>query len=484
MRNILTWMRHRLSQSAFLRSVLILVGGTALGQGIVVLLAPVLTRIYTPADFGVLATFASIISVVVVVLSLRYEQAIVLPEQRRVAVALMGLSLSLIFMLSFAIAIVLWIIRDILLRLGGFHADFLWLLPLGLLGAGLYQVMNFWALRVQAFGYIARTRLVQGFGMVLTQLGLGLAGLGSIGLLIGEVVGRVGGSWSLLVLLRGVTLRELFDIQQMLYAAKRYLRFPLYNAWAALLNTLSLQLPFLMLPSLFNNEVAGFFVLAYRVLGLPSFLVGQAVGQAFLSRAAMLKSVPEELAKLTTRTALGLLALGIAVFTIIAIGGAGLFGLFFGESWRQAGVYAQIMAPWYMLWLVSSSLSGLLAIREWQGAGLAFTVVELLTRGLALWVGAGLHSDVFTVALVSLAGVAISLMALIWFLRAGYVDLGYIAPRALSLLGVGLVYASFLWILREMLGLWGLLGAIPIAGLGSYWWVKRGEGWGVKGASL
>ncbi|RIH84445.1 Polysaccharide biosynthesis protein [Calidithermus roseus] len=484
MRGILAWMRHSLSQSAFLRSILILAGGTALGQGVVVLFAPILTRIYTPADFGVLATFASIISVVVVMLSLRYEQAVVLPEQRQVAIALLGLSLSLVFALSFTMAIALWIKRDALLRLGGFHADFFWLLPLGFVGAGLYQVMNFWALRELAFEHIARTRLAQSLGMVLTQLGLGVAGLGSVGLLVGEVVGRVGGSWSLLVLLRGVTLQELFDVQKILYAAKRYLRFPLYNAWAALLNTLSLQLPFLMLPSLFNNEVAGFFALAYRVLGLPSFLVGQAVGQAFLSKAAALQSAPEELAGLTTRTALGLLALGVAVFGIVAIGGAGLFGVFFGESWRQAGVYAQIMAPWYMLWLVSSPLSGLLAIREWQGAGLAFTVVELLTRGLALWVGAGLRSDVLTVVLVALAGVAISLTALIWFLRAGYVDLGYIGPRALSLLGIGLVYTFFLWALTEMLGLWGLLGAIPMAGLGSYLWVKRGEMWGAKGVSL
>jgi lipopolysaccharide exporter len=481
MRGILARVGHRLSQSAFLRSILILAGGTALGQGVVVLFAPVLTRIYTPADFGVLATFASIISVAVVVLSLRYEQAVVLPEQRRMAIALLGLSLSLVFALSFITAIALWIKRDSLLRLGGFHTDFLWLLPLGLVGAGLYQAINFWALREQAFERIARTRLVQSLGMVLTQLGLGVAGLGSAGLLVGEVVGRVGGSWSLMLFLRGVTLRELFDVRQMLYAAKRYLRFPLYSTWAALLNTLSLQLPFLTLPSLFNNEVAGFFALAYRVLGLPSFLVGQAVGQVFLSKAATLRNVPEELARLTARTALSLLAVGIAVFAIVAIGGVGLFGFFFGESWRQAGVYAQIMAPWYMLWLVSSPLSGLLAIREWQGAGLAFTFVELLGRGLALWVGAYLRSDVLTVTLVSLVGVVISLMALIWFLRAGYVDLWYIGPKALFLLSIGLAYVSFLWFLTEMLGLWGLLGAIPIAGLGFYWWMNRGEGQGIKG---
>lgn len=472
MKGVLTLVKQKFSQSVFLRSALVLAGGTVLGQGVVVLFAPILTRIYSPTDFGTLASFASIVSVVVVVLSLRYEQAILLPEERRTAIALVALSLILVFVLTLGLAIGLWINRDALLRLGGFRADFLWLLPFGFVGAGLYQVMNLWALREAAFNQIARARLAQGIGMVLTQISLGIGGLGSVGLLIGEVVGRTWGTWSLLALLRGVTLHELFDVQQIRYAAKRYVRFPLYNVWAALLNTLSLQLPFLMLPSLFSTEVAGLFALAYRVLGLPSFLIGQAVGQAFLSNAATLQSTPEKLARLTTRTSLGLLAIGLAVFGIVAVGGAELFGIFFGSNWRKAGVYAQIMAPWYMFWLVSSPLSGLLAIREWQGAGLVFTVLELLARGLALWVGAELQLDIVTVALVSLAGAVISLAALIWFLRAGYVDLRSWTPQALCLLVLGLFYVFILWIFTNEVGLWGLLGAFPMLALGSYGWLR------------
>lgn len=479
MKGILTWAVRNFPKGAFSRSILLLAGSTALGQGIAVFFAPILTRIYTPADFGILAAFSSIISIVVVVLSLRYEQAIFLPERRQVAIALVSVSLGFVFVFSLAIAIALWLKRDMVLFLAGFHASFLWLLPLGFLGAGLYQVMNVWALRESAFERIARARLAQGLGMVLTQLSMGVLGLGPIGLLVGEVMGRVSGAWNLLALLRGVALRELLDVQSLLYALRRYVRFPLYNAWAALLNALSLQLPFLMLPSLFNNEVAGSFALAYRVLGLPSFLIGQAVGQALLSRAAALRNAPEELGRLTTQTALGLFALGVAVFSIVAIGGAELFGVLFGQSWRQAGVYAQFMAPWYVLWLVSSPLSGLLVIREWQGVGLVFTVMELLTRGLALWVGARLHSDILSVMLLSGAGIVISLTALVWFLRAGYVNVRDIGPSVLGCLGVGLVYNMVLWLCVRTLGLWGLLGAAPMVALVSYLWLRR-RGLGVK----
>lgn len=484
MRSVLAQIRHTVSESAFLRSVLVLAGGAALGRGIVILFAPALTRIYTPDDFGALATFASLISVVMVVLSLRYEQAIVLPERPREAIALLGLSLGLAFTLSLTITTILWIKRDVLFLQGNLDVGFLWLLPFGFMGAGLYQAMSLWALRVQAVERIARTRLVQGFSSVLSQLTLGLAGFGSLGLLVGEVVGRVGGTCSLIRLLRGITLRELFDVQEILYVAKRYIRFPLYNSWAALLNTLSLQLPFLILPSLFNSDVAGFFSLAYSVLGLPSFLIGQAVGQAFFSRAARLTGDPEGLARFTTKTALGLLSLVIAVFPVIAVGGPDFFSLVFGESWRQAGVYAQIMTPWYMLWLVSSPLSGILALREWQGAGLAFTVAELLSRALALWVGGRLGSDVLAVALVSLAGFGISLAALISFLRAGYVNLRYIGLKALLFLAIGCIYASCLWMITAVIGLFGLLIAIPMASMGVYWWIKSENEWTMEGRGL
>ena len=68
-----------LPKGRFARSVAVVTAGAALGQGLVLVSAPLLTRLYTPADFGVLAVYGSLVSLVAVVSAMRYELAIALP---------------------------------------------------------------------------------------------------------------------------------------------------------------------------------------------------------------------------------------------------------------------------------------------------------------------------------------------------------------------------------------------------------------------
>ena len=77
----------------FGRHVVTLASGTAVGQVLLVLALPVLTRLYTPADYGALAVYSATLTVLLVLASLRFEQAIPLPEDDRVAGSLLALSL-------------------------------------------------------------------------------------------------------------------------------------------------------------------------------------------------------------------------------------------------------------------------------------------------------------------------------------------------------------------------------------------------------
>jgi O-antigen/teichoic acid export membrane protein len=80
---IVTFKRARralLPQNAFARGVSVLVGGTAGAQLITVLAAPLLTRLYSPEDFGLVAVCASLLALIGVISSRRYELAIPLPD--------------------------------------------------------------------------------------------------------------------------------------------------------------------------------------------------------------------------------------------------------------------------------------------------------------------------------------------------------------------------------------------------------------------
>lgn len=425
----------RLPGGAFARSVVTLASGTAIAQLLLLLAVPALTRLYTPAEYGVLAVYSSTLTVLLVIASLRYETAIPLPAEDIVAGSLLILALSLLTAMAALVSMLVWLTGDAFVAAVNLPAlrPYLWLIPVGLVGAGTYQVLVYWAIRRREFGRVARTRLGQGVGQVATQLGLGIAGAGAPGLLLGDVVGRVagGGSLGLLALRgrpRGVTRSSLRA------AADRYRRFPLLTTWSGLLNVGSLQLPSIVFSAAFGAAAAGLYALSYKVLVLPTMLVAQAVGQVFLSRAAPLADEPPRLRQLTERTALALFAGGLPVFGVVALAGPQILASVLGAGWETAGRYAQVLAPWFIVWLVSNPLGGVLSVREWQASALGFSALEFGLRLGSLLLGAYQGSPMLAIALLSASGVVISVASIARFMVAGHSSLGRLLDPAARLL--------------------------------------------------
>lgn len=380
-----------LRNSAFARSVAVLAGGTVLGQGLMLLASPLLTRLYTPSGFGSLAAYTSIFSILVVLASLRYELAIPLPEDDETASNLLALSLIIVSSTSFLVGLAVWLLRDHIARWTNAPAleSYLWLLPLSFLGIGVYQALGYWAVRKRAFSRIAQTRLSQSIGMVLTQVGLGLLGLDPMGLLLGDVAGRLGGSGTLATLTwrRDRELLKRVSMPGLRRAASRYRRFPLLSSGSGLLNSAGLQLPVLLFAAFYSPQVAGWFALGQRAIGTPMAMVGQAVAQVYLGEASRLaQENPQALHGLFLRTARKLLLVGGIPIAIFALSGPWLFTFVFGESWYEAGTYVQLLTVMFVMQFVIVPLSPTLNVLERQDLQLVWDAgrLVLVVGGLVL----------------------------------------------------------------------------------------------------
>lgn len=428
----------KLPGGAFARSVVTLASGTAIAQLLLALAVPLLARLYTPADYGTLAVYSSTLTVLVVVASLRYEAAIPLPEDDATAGSLLALSFVLLAAMAVLVSLLVWLAGDAFVTAVNVPAlrPYRWLIPVGFLGAGTYQALSYWAIRRGEFARVARTKLSQGAGQAVTQVALGFARAGAPGLLVGDVIGRVagGGGLALLALRDRPTARV--TRASLVAAATRYRRFPLLTTWSGLLNIASLQLPSILFAASFGAAAAGLYALSYKMLVLPTMLVGQAVGQVFLSRAATLAREPERLRQLTERTALVLFACGLPVFAAVALAGPRLFATVMGSQWEQAGRYAQVLAPWFVVWLVSSPLSGLLSVREWQASALAFSAFEFVLRLGSILIGAHRGSPMLAVVLLSASGVIVSVSSIARFMLAGHSSIGRLFGPAARLVGL------------------------------------------------
>jgi len=376
-------LQARLNGGSFFRSVLVLAGGAALGQGLAVLASPLLTRLYAPSDLGTLAAYTSILSIPVVIASLCYDLAIPLPVEDKTAAALLVLSLGIALGMTILVALLVWLLGDSIIARINTPAlgPYLWLVPVGFLGMAIYRALNQWAVRKQAFERIAQTKLTQSLSMVVTQLGFGLLHLAPLGLLVGDLLGRIAGSGSLGSLAWRQIKTEVGSLSRadLGQALARYRRFPLLSSGSILLNSAGLQLPPLLLAGLYGPEIAGWFSLSQRVIGVPSTLVGQAVAQVYLGTAARLaRKDIRALHTLFLRTAQRLALIGVAPLALLALCGPWLFAFLFGEPWREAGVYVRLLSTMLLLQLVAAPLSYTLSILERQDLQLAWDAGRLL----------------------------------------------------------------------------------------------------------
>ena len=421
-------------QRSFFRSAGVLAGSTALSQLVALAATPVLTRLYGPTDFGLLAVFASIVSIAAVLASLRLEQAIPVPESDEEA--------SHLVVLGFGAVGIVVAVAALLIGLGGeglFHsldaaqlAPLRWLLIPALVGASAYQILSFYAIRLGAYSEIARTRVSKNIAMIVTQAGLGLTGIGAVGLVLGEVANRIVGMSVLVKLslqrlregLRGSTISDVFE------TATRYWRYPALSAPSALVNVAGFQLPILLLSNLFESAVVGWFALSLRVLQAPVSMVSQAVGQVFFSEAGTHYREGTLPARVSEVTIL-LLRISVVPAMLVAVSGPDLFAWLFGQEWGIAGEYSQWLMPWLFLTLVTAPLSTIVFVLERQGTELLFQSALLVVRVGALWGGYLMGSSSAAVALFASTSCGMWAFYWVWLMRTAEADLGSITKTLL-----------------------------------------------------
>lgn len=445
-------------RTGFFSDLIRLVMGTTSAQLVSIAVAPILTRLYGPEAFGLLALFMAITGLLGMIACLRYEFSIVLPHSDAEGANLLGLSLALSAFFSLLTVPVFWIGgRAILELLNATELEtYLWLVSLTVLVLGVFSALNYWNSRTKQFGRLSAARVTSSVTMSGAQVGAGFAGFTSGGSLIGA--NFLGHLVSTLIL--GVQIwrddrrlfRESVRWQSMIGGFRRYRRFPLFDTVSAVLNALAWQLPVFFLAAFFSPAIVGFYSLGFRILQLPMFFVGGALAQVFFQRAAEAK-LEGRLGALTEGAFRMLVGAGIFPILAVTVIGADLFALVFGEVWMEAGVYAQILSIWAFVWFISSPLSTLYLVLERQDFGLKVNALNLGTRVAALYVG-GLAGD---------PRIALGLFAV-----SGIFSYGYLCLNVLDFSGVPLVAVRQFLLQRLALVVPAIaaLGVLKILGAG------------------
>lgn len=369
-----------------LSGVMALVAGSAGAQALSLLAAPILTRLYSPESFGQFAYMLSAAAIIGSVASFGFELAVPLANKVSDAQKLIRLAMGAATCTALLTAIVVWLFHEDLSQMARFDIMpwAIWV-PFLVVLTAWFVVLSEAALRQRAYSAIATRTLAQNVGTVGGQLVLATVTRTAGGLLTGQLFGRLFGILSLARQNEGLLRRSgRGGYRQTLRANWR---FPLVFAPTAVLNTLGLQLPLILLGAWFGIESAGFLGVAQRVTALPAALIGIAVGQVFCGElTARLRAGERNNRRLYLKVSVRLGLIGALITLALLVLPPYLFPVILGSNWAEAGTYAQATALAVGLGFMASPLSYVLVAYQKTFTAVSMDVSRIiLVCGLGYW---------------------------------------------------------------------------------------------------
>jgi Membrane protein involved in the export of O-antigen and teichoic acid len=361
-------------KSEFFRNVATLFSGTALAQLIPLIITPILTRIYMPSNYGVLAVFVAFTSLCAVVATLRYDTAILLPANDDNAMALTILCGFFVLCIAGLISLLILMLHNPIINIlkNPAIATWVYLIPLSVVFIGWSSAINYWLNRKKQYRKLAINRVSVALIAAMASLVFGFLGFSYAGLILAVIIGQFVALSMLLVwawddLRGGLRRMKRAELAQVAIA---YRKFPLFALPSDAVNALSQQIPILMLSRFFGANVVGNFSFSQKILGMPLNLMSQSVSDVFRQRASADYSKLGNCKDIFNKTSKMLSALSIVPLVIIFLFAPIIFRIVFGEAWEQAGQYTRYLAPLYIFRFIISPLSYVFYIANRQDADL------------------------------------------------------------------------------------------------------------------
>ena len=398
--------------------------GTTIAQAIPIAISPILTRIYTPEDFGVFALYMAIAAIISVVSTGRYEMAIMLPKRNEDVNAIVKLILILLSSISIFVFFVVFIFNQEITNLFENQeiSNWLYFLPISIFLVGIYQVFNYLLIREKSFKRLAKNKVIVSTTNASTQLAIGLSTTSSMGLLFGNLTGYI---ISLFFIIRSKIVNKYFDFKGLpiKHVANEYKNFPKFDVPSVLLNVVANQVPLFALGKYFGLGVLGFYSLMYKVLMMPINLLSNTILDVFKQRATEDYNKYGNCQDIYVKTLKKLILLGIIPFSVLGIFAPDIFAFVFGEKWKVAGEFAQIMTPMFFLNFVVNPLSYTFFIVQKQKLNMIGQFLLLCLTLISIYFGIKFDNEYTIVIAFS---ISYSIIYIIYIILSYQFSKGYI----------------------------------------------------------
>lgn len=406
--------------SRLLKPLATLLSGSVVAQGVTLLSYLVLTRIYSPDDFGAFNIFYSYIEILIILSTFKYELAPVIADSDREASAVSRFSLRLNAFVSTAILVIL-IPLNLFHCLPGNLSSIGWttlLIPFLVFFCGTSRVYAALFNRFKRFSQIVYSDLSISIGGALFKILLAFSRLlHGIGLPLGTVLGQTAGNINYLVNLRRLNLPSDISRSERIAAARKFRKFPIFTASKDFVDALSSNLPFIWLATALAVPDAqiGLYGLALTFTFRPVNVFNNAAERVLYVEIDGRLRDRLPLGRLITRFILIVSLVSLPVFALLYLYAEPLLSFVFGSEWAGSTPYFHALLPWMWLLLASNSLLAIPYALSKQQGEFYFSLATLLLRVVALTLGILHNNFLLAIQLYAAATSLVIILRLVWY---------------------------------------------------------------------
>jgi O-antigen/teichoic acid export membrane protein len=418
MKELFNTIRQRISKEGFVKNVFLLSSGAMINIAINVFLTPIVTRIYGKEDYGFASLFVSIVNIAVLVITMMYPSAIVIPKENEKAYALVKITFLLVggtvvfSLLVYATGLHTYFYSQ---DVGGYSSWF-FLIPVALIVIALDQTTASLNVRDKEFKLNAKSNITAGVLNKGVTIGSGLAiGSSQFGIIGGFLISHFLASLMRIKNSFREAVQSSWNIKKLKETALEYINYPRYILPGDFINRFSRDSPLYFFTAYYDMGLVGSLAFAISMLTIPYNLIGASVSPVFIQKAGELRDHSfERLQEFVTKLNRSLFLLGIVPFAVIVVFGGEIFAFVFSDNWYEAGVFAGLLSVYFMFRLITSPMSSIFRVLEKEKITLVFNIFLFIGRIAVLYV-ASLFFDAQGIVLafsVFSAGAYIVLMIL------------------------------------------------------------------------
>lgn len=408
-----------IAQSPLVRDSAKLLSANVIAQVIGIIVYPILTRIYSPEDFGVMNLFCSIAGILALFATAEYQSAIVIPRNNKdafvlirwIGVIMIGITLFILLSLPFAHPIAQLFNTPHL-------ADWYWLMPICVITIAGWNVINYWYIRRKEYGAISRYQYSLSILSASSKVGLGYGGLLQGGLIISIVFGQftalLASIWNNRCLWLSLHRATPFSLQESWKVAKRYRKFPIFNLPRSIVNYISGQLPVLLFAPVFGERCVGFWGMAILLGFAPITMISKTLYQILYGYIANAQKNQESILPFIRRFTFRVIAIELPLLVILYFAMPTLVTWILGVEWLPTADMLQWMLPWIGVIVLTSSTSFFSDLFQQQKTGLYFEIASALTRLGSIGIGIYFHNYMVAVACYAIGNFAVTTAMYLW----------------------------------------------------------------------